>query len=291
MLAGSSSNPHSCCFRTGEETVSIKDILVHVDPSPACEERVRLTMRLAHRFGAFVTGVFVLPSPAMLIPPDSGAAAVAVSAYLAELEDAATKTGGQFLNRLHGEGLDGAWHLEHGAPAFNISRHARPTDLVVLGQHDPDHPTVLTTPEDVVLSCGLPVLMVPFAGKFDSMGENSAIAWNSSREATRAVHDALPLFMQKKKVTVISVNPEPGDEEIRGDLVNHLERHGFDAKAETDVTNDLLPAEMILSWVADTESDLVVMGAYSRSRLREMILGGMTRDMLRSMTVPVLMAH
>ena len=73
--------------------MSIKDILVYVDPSPACDERVRLTINLAHHLGAAVTGVFVLPSPEMLIPPDSGAAAVAVSTYLVQLEDAATETG------------------------------------------------------------------------------------------------------------------------------------------------------------------------------------------------------
>ncbi|MEA2740013.1 MAG: hypothetical protein QOH05_3320 [Acetobacteraceae bacterium] len=271
--------------------MSIKDILVHVDSSPACEERVRLTIQLANRSGAFVTGVFVLPSPAMMIPPDSGAAAVTVATYLTELEDAASATGREFLDRLHSYGLEGDWHLEHGAAAFNITRRARTMDLVVLGQHDPDYPTVLTTPEDVILSCGLPVLVVPFAGRFDSVGENAAIAWNNSREAARSVHDALPLLMPQRKVTVVSVNPDPDDEEARDALVGHLVRHGFDTEVATHVTKQLSPAELMLSRVADDSSDLIVMGAYGHSRLRETVLGGMTRDMLRSMTVPVLMAH
>jgi nucleotide-binding universal stress UspA family protein len=270
--------------------MSIKDILVHVDPLPGCEERVRLTIHLAKRFGAFVTGVFVLPSPGMLIPPESGPAAAAVATYLCELEQAAAETGQQFLNRLRGDGLDGAWHMEHGAAAFNIARRARPTDLVVLGQHDRDLLTVLPRPEDVVLSCGLPVLVVPFAGRFDSVGNNAAIAWNGSRESARAVHDALPLLMPQKKATVVSINPGSDDEDIRGDLVRHLVRQGFDAKAETHVTK-LTPAELMLSRIADNGNDLVIMGAYGHSRVRETILGGMTRDMLRSMTVPVLMAH
>jgi nucleotide-binding universal stress UspA family protein len=271
--------------------VSIKDILVHVDTSPACAERVRLTMYLAHRFGAFVTGVFVLPSPAMLIPPDSGTAALTIATYLAELEQAAAETGREFLDSLHGDGLEGTWHLEHGQAAFNITRRARPMDLVVLGQHNPDLPTVLTVPEDVVLSCGLPVIIVPFAGQFDSVGENAAIAWNSSRESARSVHDALPLIIPQRKVTVVSINPEPDDEEIRDDLVCHLARQGFDTQVESHVTKRFSPAELILSRVVDNSHDLVVMGAYGHSRLRETILGGMTRDILRSMTVPVLMAH
>lgn len=271
--------------------MSIKDILVHVDHSPAFEERIRLTLRLAKRFGAFVTGIFILPSPAMLIPPDSGAAALAVANFLAELEQDATTTGQEFLSRLRSEGLDGAWHQAQGAAAYNIARRARTVDLVILSQRDPNSLTVLTAPEDVVLSCGPPVLVVPFAGRFNDVGTNAAIAWNSSREAARAAHDALPLLMPQKQVTVVAINPEPDDEEIRGDLVRHLVRQGFDAKAETHVTKRFTPAEFVLSRVADNGNELVVMGAYGHSRLRETVLGGTTRDMLRSMTVPVLMSH
>jgi nucleotide-binding universal stress UspA family protein len=123
------------------------------------------------------------------------------------------------------------------------------------------------------------------------VGETAVIAWNNSRESTRTVHDGLPLLMPEKKVIVPSVNPEPDDEAIRKGLVNDLVRHAFDAAPEQVVTKELSPAEFTLSWVADSGSDLVVMGAYSRTRLRETILGGMTRDMWRSMTVPVLMTR
>jgi nucleotide-binding universal stress UspA family protein len=92
-------------------------------------------------------------------------------------------------------------------------------------------------------------------------------------------------------VTVVSVNPDADDEEARDGLVGHLVRQGFDTEVETHVTKQLSPAELMLSRVADDSSDLVVMGAYGHSRLRETVLGGMTHDMLRSMTVPVLMAH
>jgi nucleotide-binding universal stress UspA family protein len=284
---------HRICSRSipGERAVSIKDILVHVDDTRACEERVRLTMRLATRFGASVTGILVLPSPAALMPPDDGATAVTVATWLAELEGAAEATGQEFLDRLSDAGLDGHWHLERGDAAFNIARRGRAMDLVVVGQHNPDLPNVLTAPEDVVLSCGLPVLVVPFAGQFDDVGENAFIAWNSSSEAARSVHDALPLLMPRRKVTVVSINPDANDEEIRDDLVGHLVRHGVDTEVETHVTKELSPAELMLSLVADSGSDLIVMGAYGHSRLREAVLGGMTHDMLRSMTVPVLMAH
>ena len=271
--------------------MSIKDILVHVDPSPACDQRISFAMSLAHRFGAFLTGVFVLPTLVMPMPPNNSAAAVAISKYLSDLEEGAIATGKEFVSRLRNDGLDGAWHLTRGGAAFSIARYARPVDLVVVGQDDPGFSGVLSTPADVVLTCGLPVLVVPYAGRFDRVGENAVIAWNGSRECARAVHDAIPLLEPQKKVKVICINPAPDDETTRGHLVSHLMRQGFDAGAETHSTKELSPGALLLSRVADIGSDLVVMGAYGHSRLRETVLGGTTRKMLRRMTVPVLMAH
>jgi nucleotide-binding universal stress UspA family protein len=133
--------------------------------------------------------------------------------------------------------------------------------------------------------------MVPYAGRFDRVGENAIIAWNGSRECARATHDALPLLGSAKKLEIITINPEAGEDELHDELVHNLALHGLEAKAGTYVTKDLSPAGWMLSHVADISGDLIVMGAYSHSRLREIVLGGMTRDMLRSMTVPVLMAH
>ena len=269
----------------------IKDILVHVDLSPACDERVRLAMRLAQRFKANLTGAFVLPSMEMAAPPESGAAAIAVVNWLTELEEAAAKLGQQFVARLRDQGIDGTWVAKHGPARLEITRLARMADLVVLGQRDPDLPTALTTPEDVVLACGRPVLMVPYAGRFDDVGENAIIAWNGSRKSARAVHDGLPLLGTAKKVLVLSINPEPDQEELRDGLVRNLAHHGLHASSETDVVKGSSPAEVVLSHIANIGGDLVVMGTYGHSRLQKIVLGGMTRDMLRCMTVPVLMSH
>jgi nucleotide-binding universal stress UspA family protein len=246
---------------SGGSSLYIKDILVHVDLSPACEERVRLVIHLAHQFNARVTGLFIVPSPVMLAPPEEGAAGVAVATQLAELEGEAATSGQRFLAKLNGEDVEGDWHVEHGAAIPRIARLASTMDLVVLGQHDPDLPSVLTVPEDVVLYCGRPVLVTPYVGRFDYTGGNAIIAWNGSRASTRAAHDALPL-LARKSVTVLSVNPGPNGERLSGDLVRHLARHGLDAKAETQVNEALSPAEVVLARVADSGADLVVMGAY-----------------------------
>ena len=168
-------------------------------------------------------------------------------------------------------------------------------DLVILGQRVPDHDTGLYRPEDVMLSCSRPVLVVPYAGRRpDRLGENVLVAWNGTREAGRAVQEALPLMSVSSVVTVLLVDPEEDvDIDLAEDLVAHLGRHGLHAKTQV-IRHDLAAlavSDTILTQVSELDADLLVMGAYSHSRFREIILGGVTRDILRDMNVPVLMAH
>ena len=248
--------------------MSIKDILVYVDTSPACAERLDLTFRLAHRFGAYLVGVCP--------------------------EEAAETVGERFAIMLRQEELPGEWHAAIGLAASYVARHAQASDLVVLGQGVPGEITGLNAPEDVILACGRPALIVPYAGHFARCGENVLIAWNGSREAARAAQDALPFLAMSKSVSVLLINPdEDADEELAEEVVLHLARHGLPAKAEVvrKEFESVDIAETILAKIAELGTDLLVMGAYSHSRLRETLLGGVTRDILRKMTVPVLMAH
>lgn len=245
--------------------MSIKDILVHVDMSPAGETRVRFAAELAHQFGAYVTGV-----------------ALEEAAACQEAFEAMLRT-----NDLQGE-----WHTAIGSVAPYVTQRARTADLVILGQRAPEHPTELNAPEDVILACGRPVLVVPYAGRLDPIGRRVLIAWNASREATRAVHDALPLMSSSTAATVLTVRLDPSDDvELDRDLIPHLERHGIEARAEVSEYPKAETSEVVLSRAADFGADLIVMGAYGHSRLREMVLGGMTRDVLRHMSVPALMSH
>jgi nucleotide-binding universal stress UspA family protein len=269
--------------------MQIKDILVQVDDLPAYPERLEVTLRLARRFGARVTGGYVVPAPDVVALADSGAAAVALATALAERDAATAAAAERFRARLRGHELLGEWRAASGFSAFHLARWAATADLVVLGQSDPDHPA-LEDPEAVVLACGRPTLVVPYAGRFETIGGVALVAWNGSREACRAAHDALALMAPGASMTVLSVNPD-ADAEPTDRLVRHLERHGLAAKADEVVTKELSPAEVALSRAADLGADLIVMGAYGHSRLRELILGGMTRDMFRHMTVPVLAAH
>jgi nucleotide-binding universal stress UspA family protein len=246
--------------------MSITSILVYVDTSSASDDRVELAARLAGRCDAYLTGV--------------------------GLEEAAVGPRERFERRLRQDQLQGEWQTIIGLATSYVTRHAAAHDLVVIGQRNPDVSTGLDAPGDVVLGCGRPVLVVPYMLSTQKLDGNVLIAWNDSREAKRAVQDALPLLALCDEVTVFSVNPENGaDIALQGELVKHLARHGLNALAESANAMSAFIADTVLTRANDVDANVIVMGAYGHSRLRETILGGMTHDMLRDMTRPVLMSH
>jgi nucleotide-binding universal stress UspA family protein len=206
-----------------------------------------------------------------------------------EVEKALVKTAGDM-------GLTQEWRFVEGEIEANAILHARHADIAVLGQADPEHPGEAPhLVESVLLGAGRPILAVPYVGRFDSVGRNVLVAWNATREAARAVNDALPILTRAEKVTVLSVNPPSGA--MGGppwpgaDIARHLARHGATAEATSTVSHDLDVGDVVLSRAADFGSDLIVMGGYGHSRQREFILGGATRTLLRHMTVPVFLSH
>ena len=245
--------------------MALTDMLVYADTSPACGERLDLSLRLARRFGAYL--IAVCPEEAIAV-------------------------GERFAKMLRQEDVQGEWEMAVGLPASYVTRRAQGIDLVILGQRTPDHSTGLDAPQEVVLACGRPVLIVPYAGHIERIGETAIVAWNGSREAARAVQDALPLLSTAASVTIFLVNPEEAaDIADAHNLVIHLARHGLNAKKLVVREDILAVSDTVLAQVAALDADLLVMGAYGHSRLREMILGGVTRDVLRNMNVPVLMSH
>jgi nucleotide-binding universal stress UspA family protein len=197
-----------------------------------------------------------------------------------------------------GLGLTTEWREAEGDAANVASLHARYVDLTVIGQTDPDDiplGNAQDLPERLILGAGRPALVVPYAGRFATIGESVLLAWNASREATRAANDALPLLQRASRVTVLSVNPRrgPGGHgAIPGaDIALHLARHGVRSEAASITTDEVAIDDMLLSQAADSGADLIVMGAYGHSRLGELVLGGATRHILRQITVPVFMSH
>ncbi len=278
--------------------MSIKDILVYLDTSSACAERIDVALRLAEKFDARLAGLFVRSMPYV---PHFVAAQIGPEIYetqkkVAEREEMAVRK--LFLERCEKAGRPGEWRSEDGEMIEVICMHSKYTDLVVIGQYNPDddhREGEMGLADNVVMDAGRPVLVVPYTGTFPVIGDRIMLAWNSSRESTRAAHDALPFMQTAKFVEVVAANPQDNDG-AHGDLpcaeiTGHLSRHNVTAEAKTIYAEDMNVGALLLSRAADDGADLLVMGAYGRSRLRELIMGGVTRHLLSHMTIPVLMSR
>lgn len=150
-------------------------------------------------------------------------------------------------------------------------------------------------PEKTFLTSGRPVVIVPYAGSFQTIGQHVVVAWKATAEAARALADALPLLERAEKVTVLTVNPDRGADTEPGmpgsDIAQHLARHDIRVEAATTVADDIATGDALLNYVVDCGADFLVMGGYGHPRAREAMFGGVTRQILRRMTVPVLMSH
>jgi nucleotide-binding universal stress UspA family protein len=187
---------------------------------------------------------------------------------------------------------------EHADKAESLVRLSHCSDIVVLSQADPDEPAYPQTRDlvpDIVLRSARPVLILPCAGQFDTLSSRVLVAWDDSREAARAISDGLPLLRLARHVQVVTWIDSSDAEDMawrtRQKALQHwLEWQGVNAEMRVQRPRIGL-TEAMLSHAADFGADLIVMGAYGHSRWTERVLGGATRGMLESMTVPVLMSH
>ena len=280
--------------------MSYKSILVHVDEHKSTANRVEAAATLAQRFDAHLASIYVACQPTWPASVYGPIPNEALTAQTRILEEQAEKAKALVEKIAKSSGVPIEWRSEEVADfmaSYQVVKHTRHSDLLIIGQSDPDtgRSGGIDLPETVMLDAGRPVLVIPYIGARQPIGENVLVAWNGSREATRAIHDALPMLAKAKNVVVMSVNakhgggdygPEPGV-----DIAAHLARHGVKVDVQRIESDDVDPGNLILSRLADLGSDMLVMGAYGRSRLREMVLGGVSREVLRHMTVPVLLSH
>lgn len=292
--------------------MGFKDILVVLDTGAAARGRVELAASLAERFGAHLIGLHTMV--AAEAPQRHGYFEVFDRSLLdplyrdfaEKMQAEAEATHALFDKIMNRRGVSAEWrcaaHEASRSPSEIAAMHGRYADLIVLGQLEPDDisaPLFRPLPEEVALAVGRPILVVPYAGSFAETGRRVLIGWDASREATRAINDAMPLLQAAQAVTVLAVdpghgprNPARGHGEVPGaDIALHLARHGVKATIERTASAGIGAGNALLSRASDLEADLLVMGAYGHSRVRELLLGGATRTVLESMTLPVLMAH
>jgi nucleotide-binding universal stress UspA family protein len=276
--------------------MAYKTILVHLDSGRRCAARLDLAIALARRFEAHLVGLHALT--VVRLP---GYAAVEAGPRVAEEQrrraaEYAAEAEAAFRRAADRGGLGKAEFRSSFDDALEAATlHARYADLAVIGQPDADDGSGVDPgfAHRFVLAAGRPVLAVPYAGEFAGVGKRCLLAWNASREATRATTDALPFLQSASHVVVTAVKPDraahgdaPG-----ADIGLYLARHGVHVEVAAIEGTALDAGNALLSRAADLSIDLIVMGAYGHSRVSELVLGGVTRTMLGSMTVPVLMSH
>jgi len=271
----------------------IKHIVAHVDGGARDAAVLTLSAALAGRFGAGLEAVFAKVPPFIAASSDGMVTPQIIEAQLAiyRKRAAAAKSALGAVQLAQGKPV---WTEVDGMAGDAVIARARFADLAVLAQpapEDSDTPSDYDTPADVVMALGRPVLMVPYAGRFADVGKRILVAWNGTRESARAFADALPFLATAGVVTVLTVNPEGETGRMQADLKRWLAGHGVKGETRVAHTHDIEVGDVLLSAAADMSADLIVMGAYGRSRLRELILGGATHSILRHMTAPVLMAH
>lgn len=279
--------------------MAFKDLLVLVDDTAASAARLDLAARLAAQSEAHLTGLYAVSD--IMLP---GYIEAEIPEELRanrrrSVQEQTTRAANHFADVMRQHGLTdrSEWLSAEGDPTIAAAVRGRYADLIIVGQPDPDRDRdqAIAQPADLLFESGRPLLVVPYTGRFSSIGERVLVGWNGSREAARAIGDAMPLLTRAKRVVVMAANPKPGPrglgDEPCADIARHLSHHGCKVEATHVATDVVEPGDTLLNTAADEGCDLLVMGAYGRSRLRELVLGGMTRFMLHHMTVPVLMSH
>jgi nucleotide-binding universal stress UspA family protein len=274
----------------------LKDVVVNLSSQGPRDFAAEYATSIAAMFGAHITGVSfvyepVIPDgmlggvPVDLIELQRQENSKAANDAISRFDAAAKKAGLSAETRL----LDATF----GGAATSFAQISRRFDLVVVGQAQRERgPADDLVIEGALFESGRPLVVVPYIQTRGITLERVLACWDGSRTAARAIGDAMPLLERAKAVEVVIVAEERKCEEMTGANMNaHLVRHGVAASVKRIAKGDIAIQDALLSYAADSGADFMVMGGYGHSRLREFILGGVTRGILASMTLPVLMSH
>ncbi|HEY4802549.1 MAG TPA: universal stress protein [Paraburkholderia sp.] len=265
-----------------------KSLLVHLDDSERCAARLALSLDLAERFDAYLTGLY--------LPLAHRAASGGTQTPEARL----ARTHEQFLLAAERAGRIVEWRAPQPCDAAIATLHARHADLLVLGQPEAADWVAQSAGgfvADLLMTAGRPAVIVPHAGAITQFAQNILVAWDGSREAARAVSDALALLQRAECVSIEVVASHSGAQHVHAEneaieAAAWLDLHGVQASFHDSVRDPAVQTgTALLSRASDLHADLIVAGAYAHSRVHECVLGGVTRTLLEAMTVPVLMSH
>jgi len=278
--------------------MSYKSILVHLDAGKTVPQRLEVALALAQAHDAHLTCLYAVDAaPLPAAAAEAGQVLIEAHARMLREMRAGGRAAYDALARSSGYAkLE--WRETEDDALGAVALHGRYADLVVIGQKNEEWASGIGREfqEKIPLAAGRPVLVVPYAYEKRPIAERVLVAWNAGREAARAVRDALPLLQRAKQVVVAAFDPQgtPGahGEQPGADVALYLARHGVKVEAASRPgSGDVDVGNLLLSLAFDARADLIVMGAWGHSRLHELVLGGVTRTVLQSMTVPVLLSH
>ncbi len=279
--------------------MDFKNILLHLDHSDGCQNRLQTAFALAKKYDALVTGLFVVPD---YVVPSYVEAQISVDLITDVTEKAlarARETLSGYEKMADAAGVNMDAHVLEGQVIPILREHSKYSDLMLLGQDQPDDPDNASygLADALLFEGACACMVVPHSGKLAAPGQRVLLTWNASRESARALREAMPILATADEIVVLSSEPDDADSEIaRGhphadELARFLESHGIESVSSGIADLDISTSDAILGQAAEMNADLIVMGAYGHARLREIILGGVTRDLLKQSTIPLFLAH
>lgn len=281
--------------------MSISTILVSLNTPNRAETVLHVACEIAHDHEAHLIGMYVVPD----VKPFATFEAYLATDFFEEQQRRFEKCGDKMHRLFNKEAskysLMTDWlqvQADDQILADEVITNSGQADLVVISQTETWSSALDPEPafaDRLIMASGRPVLVIPSSGEFKTIGKRVIIGWKGTREAARAVHDALPILVKAEKVTLITIDTQDASssEEISTirQMVEMLRRHGVNAEEQVLVVSDIPAEEALLSEATALGADLIVIGAYGHTRLRELLLGGVTRFLQNHMTVPVLMSH
>ena len=274
----------------------IKDVLVNLSVAAPRDVAGEYAISIANSMDLHLTAVAFAYEPVITGSVFDGFAPSVIEAYRAETQRAAEMAKQQFDDAARRSGASSESRIVAAgvaAAAVVLGRMARGYDLSIVAQPRPE--SELAEDEiiqEALFNSGRPVLVVPYIHHSGFKLDRVMVCWDGSRTAARAIGDAMPLLQKAKKIDVVTVESKERRNELAGaGIAQHLARHKLTVELKPIVAPDTDVTDTLLSYAADSSADLIVMGGYGHSRLREFVLGGVTRNILASMTVPTLMSH
>ncbi len=278
--------------------MALKDILVHIDSSPAAAGRLDFAIGLAQTHDAHLAAIYVVAVAPIHQYTEADLGPELIEAHDRFMRESAEEAKRLFDEKIGRAGIAAEWRQVEGAVPEMVVLHARYADLTVLGQRIQgrlDAGAAPELPDHVVVDVGRPAIVVPYGGPPDTVARRVLLAWNAGRGSARAANDALPILAAAEAVRIMVINPKKGilgHGDLPGaDIVTHLARHGVDGEVVEVTADRATVVDELIAQCQAFNADMMVIGSYGSFRLRELVFGRTTRRIMANMPVPVYMSR